>query len=229
MPWTWWRRMSSLDSLMLPAERRNSLERATAAAEKNLGLPEVGSFLEPRGITFEAASASRLGCLSEPIPGFERFVGMLAIPYLTGSGAVVAIKYRCIRDHDCKAEGCQRYDAPDGQKAKLYNAGALAKPGAIAAVVEGELKARVVSDVLGIPAVGTSAGVWMDHWPRCLADFDRVLVIADNDEPGLKHAKGKVLKTISGAELVVPPADHPKIDDWINEVGVEPVRKALNV
>lgn len=153
---------------------------------------------------------------------------MLSIPYVT-PGGVVAMKFRCIKPHDCKAEGCQRYDAPDGQKARLYNAGALAVAGSIAAVVEGELKARVVTDVLGIPAVGTSAGVWMDHWSRCLADFDRVLIIADNDDPGLKHARGKVLKAVANAELVVPPADHPKIDDWVAEVGVDPVRKALGL
>lgn len=153
---------------------------------------------------------------------------MLSIPFLTAAG-VVAMKFRCIEAHDCKAEGCQRYDAPAGQKARLYNASALAKGGPVAAVVEGEFKAMAVHDQLGVPAVGTSAGVWMDHWPRCLADFDRVLVISDNDEAGLKHARGKVLKTMQNAELVVPPEEHPKIDDWINAVGVETVRRALDV
>ncbi|MGZ3387406.1 MAG: hypothetical protein ACXVB5_21190 [Isosphaeraceae bacterium] len=153
---------------------------------------------------------------------------MLSIPYVT-PGGVVAMKFRCLKPHDCKAEGCQRYDAPDGQKARLYNAGALAHAGEVAAVVEGEFKARVVTDVLGIPAVSTTAGVWKDYWPRCLADFDRVLVIADNDEAGLKHARGKVLPTLSNAELVIPPGEGNKIYDWVVSAGVETVRKALGI
>lgn len=213
-----------LEQLMLSASQRNALERVTASAETNVDL--LASFLEPRGITREAAASARLGCLSEHIPGYERFIGWMCIPYVSVSG-VVGLKFRCIEHEDCKAVECQRYDAPAGSKPRLYNAGALANGGEVMAVVEGELKARVVSDVLGIPAVGTSAGQWMEWWPRCFADYERVLVIADNDDAGLKHAKGKVLKTISRAELIVPPNDNPKIDDWTVAVGADVVRTAI--
>lgn len=218
--------MSVLDSLSLSPSLRESLARATAEFEKNV--EDLASFLEPRGIGRADAISARLGRASE-WPGFERFAGMMAIPYTRPGNAVVAIKFRCIKPHDCKAEGCQRYDAPAGQAARLYGADHLLRAGDVAAVVEGELKARVVTDTLGVPAVGTSAGVWLDHWPRTLADFDRVLVIADNDEAGLKHAKGKVLKTIPNAELIVPPAEFPKIDDWIVATDVATVRKALGI
>lgn len=215
-----------LEQLMLSAAQRNSLERVTAAGEKNVDL--LRSFLEPRGIEREDAIGARLGCLSESVPGYERFQGKLVIPYLSGSGPV-AVKFRCIEPHDCKAVDCQRYDAPDGQKARLYNAGVLVNGGSTVAVVEGELKARVVTDRLGIPAVGTSAGVWMEHWARCLADYDRVLVIADNDDAGLKHAKSKVMKAISRAELIVPPLSSPKIDDWFVAEGADAVRQAIGL
>ena len=139
------------------------------------------------------------------------------------------MKFRCIKPHDCKAEGCQRYDAPAGQKAKLYGAGDLVNGGDVAAVVEGELKAIMVKQELGIPAVGTSAGQWLEHWPRTLADFEKVLIIADNDDAGLKHAKDKVLKSLPQGRLVVPPNEHLKIDDWLLAVGAEEVRSAIGL
>jgi hypothetical protein len=162
------------------------------------------------------------------MPGHERFTGWVSLPYVTPAG-VVAMKFRCASDHDCKAEGCQRYDAPAGQKAKLYGAGDLVNGGDVAAVVEGELKAVAVKQGLGIPAVATSAGQWLEHWPRTLADYDRVLVIADNDDAGLKHAKDKVLKSLPQGRLVVPPSEFPKIDDWLLAVGADAVREAIGL
>ena len=189
---------------------------------------QAASFLHARGVSRDTAISRHLGLVSEPAPGHERFKGWLSIPYVTKAG-IVAIKFRCCKDHDCKAEGCQRYDAPAGQKAKLYGAADLANGGEVAAVVEGEFKAMIVKQELGIPAVSTSAGQWMEHWSRTLADFDRVLVIADNDDAGLKHAKDKVLKSLPQGRLVVPPSEYPKIDDWLNEVGADEVRKAIGL
>ena len=189
---------------------------------------QAGAFLSARGVTRDTAISRHLGCVSDPAPGHERFKGWLAIPYVT-NGGVVAMKFRCIKHGDCKAEGCQRYDAPAGQKARLFGAADLANGGDVAAVVEGEFKAMMVQQDLGIPAVSSSAGVWMEHWPRTLADFDRVLVIADNDDAGLKHAKDKVLKSLPQGRLVVPPGEHPKVDDWLVAVGADEVRKAIGL
>lgn len=219
--------MSVLDSVNLSPLQRNTLEQATARYETEV--ENLASYLGERGIDRGAAISRRLGYVSSPMPGHERFVGYVALPYLTAGGGVVAIKFRCARSHDCKAVGCQRYDAPAGQGARLYGADTLANGGETAAVVEGEFKAIIVQRMLGIPAVGTSAGVWMDHWPRTLADFQKVLVIADNDDPGLKHAKDKVLKSLPQGQLVVPPAEFPKIDDWIVSQGADAVREAIGL
>lgn len=202
------------------------MEQATARYAANVY--EAASYLDARGIGEQAALTARLGLVSDPVPGHERFVGWLAIPYLAGPH-VVAMKFRCVSDHDCKDVGCQRYDAPAGQKARLYGAGTLATGGSVAAVVEGEFKAIVVHNVWGIPAVSTSAGVWLDHWPRTLADFDKVLIIADNDDAGMKHAKDKVLKSLPHGQLVVPPVEFPKVDDWIQSVGADAVREAIGL
>lgn len=219
-----------LDSMLLSSVQKNSLEKAVAKYAATVD--DLASYLVARGISKEAAFAQRLGCVSDPEPGHERFRGWLALPFLTEAG-VVAMKFRCASDHDCKAVDCQRYDAPAGQKARLFNAGALARGGEVCAVAEGEIKAIVATHELGIPTVGTSAGVWLDHWNRCLADFDRVLVIADNDiksdgsNPGVRHAK-KVLATLPQGELVTPPAG-VDIDDWVLKVGAEEVRNAIGL
>ena len=220
----------SLDSQLLSASQRSSLAEATARYEKNV--EAAASFLAARGIDKAVALSYRLGVVSEPVAGHERFQGWLSVPYVT-KGGTVAIKFRCIRDHDCEAERCQRYDAPAGQRVRLFNARVCDEGGDIGAVVEGEFKAIAVTERLGIPAVSTSAGIWLDHWPRCMSNFDRVVVIADNDvksdesNPGMKHAQ-KVRKSIEGADLLVPPPGL-KIDDWINRDGAEAVRKELGL
>lgn len=226
----------SLDSQLLSVSLRNSLAEATDRYASNV--EAAASFLAARGISREVALSYRLGVVSEPVAGHERFLGWLSIPYFT-IGGTVALKFRCIREHDCGAEHCQRYDAPAGQKARLFNARVCDEGGDIGAVVEGEFKAIAVTELLGIPAVSTSAGIWLDHWPRCMSNFDRVVVIADNDvkapakegeapqNPGMKHAQ-KVRKSIEGADLLVPPPGL-KIDDWINRDGVDAVREGLGL
>jgi len=153
---------------------------------------------------------------------------MLCIPYVLHTGDVVAMKFRRIDD----SEG-PKYDSPSGQTARLYNARTLAEGGPLALICEGELDAIAAEEHLGVPSVGTPGTTWMDWWARCFGDFDRVVVVADHDakedgsDPGLKHAR-KVQKTIEGAELVTPPAGHD-MTSWINEYGVDAVRKGLGL
>lgn len=217
-----------LDSLTLSQSHKDSLERATAKYETNID--QAGSYLHARGITRDAALSYRLGVVSEPEPGHERFVGMLALPYLTVSGPV-AIKFRRIDGSDGA-----KYDSPAGQRIRLYNSRSLASPGDLVAVCEGELDALVCTSALGIPAVGVpGASTWEDHWARCFADYPTVLVVADHDvktddkgresSPGLKHAH-KVVQKIHGARLVTPP---PGLDlgEWVLRDGPEAVRKVM--
>jgi DNA primase len=146
---------------------------------------------------------------------------------------VFGFKFRCVSEHDCKAENCQRYDSPSGQTARLYNARALAQGGDVALVCEGEFDTLIALSQLGVPAVGTPGTTWREHWSRCFSDFDRVVVIADHDakpdgsDPGLKHAKN-VKDKIPGAELALPPAGYD-LGEWIAAEGSEVVREALGL
>ena len=220
-----------LDSLLPSAAQLNSLEKATARYAENV--EALASFLDARGIGPIAASSQRLGLVSDPLPGHERFVGWMSIPYVTAS-SVVGMKFRCIADHNCKDVGCQRYDQPSGQKVHLFNAGVLASTKSdVVAVCEGELDAILMTHTLGIPAVGTFAGMWQDHYPRCFADFDEVVIIADHDvkpdgsSPGRKHAE-KVRASISGSRVVLPPAGCD-LGEWVALEGREAVLERIGL
>lgn len=217
----------SLDSLKLSSSVKKTLQEATEAYSLNLAMLE--STLTARGISGAAASSFRLGVVTEPVvPEHQRFLGMMSIPYLTPAGTV-AMKFRCIA-HPGKCEGHEKYNAPAGQTTRLYNVAALHSPGEVVAVCEGEMDAVVMTTVVGIPAVGVpGASAWKEHWSRCFADYDRVLIVADNDlkddgkNPGLRHAERVVEKT-PGAELVLPPAGLD-LSEWVEKEGAETVRE----
>lgn len=215
----------SLDSLTLSPSLKSSLNEATARYE--LHVDQAASYLAGRGITREDAGSFRLGFVADPLPGHERFVGMVSIPYLTDAGTV-AMKFRRIDG----SEGA-KYDSPPGQKTRLYNARSLANGGELAVICEGEFDVIAAVSIGITAAAGTPGTTWLEHWPRCFGDFDRVAVIADHDakedgsDPGMKHAK-KVMATIPGAELVTPPAGCD-LTDWINEHGGDAVLEALGL
>jgi DNA primase len=214
-----------LDSLLPAAAQLNSLEKATAKYEQNV--EALASYLGGRGIGQEAALGQRLGLASDPEPGHERFRGWMSIPYIT-PGGVVAMKFRRLD------EGSPKYDSPAGQKIKLYNAGVLATTKSdVVLICEGELDAIVGTYTLGIPTVGTWGTNWLDHHPRCFADFEDVVVIADNDikddgsNPGLKHAK-HVQSSVSRSRIVTPP---PGCDlgEWVASAGREAVLERIGL
>lgn len=215
-----------MDQLMLSSSVRRSLEAATAAFEENLY--DAADFLSARGISETVALGHRLGTVPSDYPGFERFAGMLSLPYLTPAGPA-AVKFRAL-----DPERKPKYDAPSGQHARLYNVAALHSKGDVVAICEGEIDAIVCTELVGIPAVGIpGASHWLDHWSRCFADYEEIIVFADNDvredgsNPGLKHAM-KVVGKVPGARLVKPPPGED-INSWYLSAGREAIREVCGL
>lgn len=207
--------------MRLPSpEQRLLLAQAVSQYQADLaGGIAAQDYLKSRGFTEQVATAWRLGLVSSPLVGHENYRGRLAIPYLTGAGPV-NLRFRCLKDHVCKDEGCPKYLSSDGADNNLFNVLDLTKPGDSICVAEGELDAVTLS-MCGIPAVGVpGAQGWQKHFGRCLDDFSRIFVLGDGDDAGKSLTK----KLISDVRAI--PVRMPKGHD-VNSLYMEGGRDAL--
>ena len=119
----------------------------------------------------------------EPEPGQEQYIGRLSIPYITKTG-VVDLRFRSL---DPAVE--PKYMGMVGATTRMYNVLDIEIAGDWIAVCEGELDTLTMSRMVGIPCVGVpGANSWKKHYTRLLADFERVFVFADGDQPGKEFA-----------------------------------------
>lgn len=118
------------------------------------------------------------GVVIKPLPGDERFTGMLAIPYLTPRG-VRAIKFRRLDD------GKPKFAQVAGQGVRLYNTQAYFDADEVIGIAEGEIDAAIATERLGLPTLGIpGAEMWIAHndiWAHLFKNFQRVLILADGD------------------------------------------------
>jgi DNA primase len=145
---------------------------------------QAEDYLRSRGITMEAARLARFGVVVEPEIGHESFTGRLSIPYITKTG-VVDLRFR---SRNPAVE--PKYMGMTGADTKMYNVLDIEKANDYIGVCEGELDTITLSACVGIPCVGVpGANSWKKHYTRLLADFERVFVFADGDQPGTEFAR----------------------------------------
>jgi DNA primase len=144
---------------------------------------QAEDYLRSRGISMEAARLARFGVVVEPEIGQEAFTGRLSIPYITKTG-VVDLRFRSLNP---AVE--PKYMGMTGAETKMYNVLDIERAGDFIGVCEGELDTVTLSSCVGIPCVGVpGANSWKKHYTRLLADFERVYVFADGDQPGKEFA-----------------------------------------
>jgi DNA primase len=161
--------------------QKELLGRAAAKYAESIYLAE--DYLASRGITKEVARQARLGVVEAPETGHEAYTGRLAIPYMTKTG-VVDIRFRSLNP---AIE--PKYMGMTGAETKMYNVIDVERAGDWIGVCEGELDTITLSGCVGIPCVGVpGANSWKKHYTRLLADFERVFVFADGDQPGKEFA-----------------------------------------
>ena len=161
--------------------QKELLGRAVAKYAESIYLAE--DYLASRGITKEVARQARLGVVEAPETGHEAYTGRLAIPYITKTG-VVDIRFRSLNP---AVE--PKYMGMTGAETKMYNVIDIERAGDWIGVCEGELDTITLSGCVGIPCVGVpGANSWKKHYTRLLADFERVFVFADGDQPGKEFA-----------------------------------------
>lgn len=208
--------------MRMPSKRQlKSLEKATQIYEAEMG--SALAYLTDRGISNETALAARLGVVASPEPGHEHAKGRLSIPYTNKLG-VIGIKFRCLQNHDCKAESCPKYIIPVGQEEYLYSILDADEDADTIHITEGELDRVVLKQVLGEPAVGLpGASVWAPHHPFHFKGWSRVLSWADGDKAG-QDMNRRIRKDVPGLECVAMPSGHDVTSVFL-ELGAEAIRK----
>lgn len=167
--------------MKLSESQKELLGIATQKYAENIYQAE--DYLRSRGIPVEVARLARLGVVTEPEAGHEAFIGRLAIPYITKTG-IVDIRFRALNP---AVE--PKYMGMAGTDTKLYNVLDVERAGDWIGICEGELDTLTMSRCVGIPCVGVpGANSWKKHYTRLLADFERVFVFADGDQPGKEFA-----------------------------------------
>jgi DNA primase len=164
------------------ALQKDLLGRAVDKYKESIYLAE--DYLRSRGIPLEVARLASLGVVEEPEVGHEQYIGRLAIPYVTKTG-VVDLRFRSLNP---AVE--PKYMGLTGAETKMYNVVDIEKANDFIGVCEGELDTITMSGCVGIPCVGVpGANSWKKHYTRLLADFERVFVFADGDQPGTEFAR----------------------------------------
>ncbi len=131
----------------------------------------------------EVARLARLGVVAEAEIGHEQFTGRLSIPYITKTG-VVDLRFRSLNP---AVE--PKYMGMTGAETRMYNVLDIERAGDFIGICEGEIDTLTLSSLVGIPCVGVpGANSWKKHYTRLLADFERVFVFADGDQPGKEFA-----------------------------------------
>ena len=209
---------------MLSAESRKSLESACQRYQDNMyGANGGASYLTSRGIQTPAVERYRLGVVDAESPEHPEYAGWLSIPYLTRSG-VVSFKFRRLDN------GEPKYMGLGGGTARLYNTLAMdsADRSGILGIAEGELDALIATEI-GISTVGIpGADTYKTHteWRELFRGYQRVLVFADSDEPGLNLAK-QIRRDVDAARIVRLPAKD--VNATFLEFGADAIREAAGL
>lgn len=184
-------------------------------------ISQAEDYLRSRGIPLEVARLARLGVVTEPEPGHEAFIGRLAIPYLTKSG-VVDIRFRALNP---AIE--PKYMGMAGTDTKLYNVLDIDRAGDWIGICEGELDTLTMSRLVGIPCVGVpGANSWKKHYTRLLADFERVFVFADGDQPGREFASSLARELPC---TVITFGDGEDVNSAYIKYGAESIREKIGI
>lgn len=179
----------------LSTSRRALLEKSTARYQGQLD-QAAHAYLDARGLgSSRCIETLRFGVVRAPLKGHELYVGRLVIPYIGPGGNVYHLRFRCIEHGDCKSVGCSKYLGLPGEQSRIYNTRALTASTRSLIITEGELDAATVN-MCGWPAIGVAGSdSWHAHYPRVVAGFESIVILADGDKPGQAFAK-KVAATL---------------------------------
>jgi DNA primase len=195
---------------------KRSLEDATAAHEKNVGL--ASQYLQARGIDPETSERFRLGVVAESSTHNPEMAGRLSIPSI-GLGGVYNIRFRAMDDSKPKYMGLPGFET------RLFNVRTIHSAGDVICITEGELDS-VILEQCGYPSVGVcGANHWKRHHPRMFAGFQKVYVFGDGDDPGRKFAADVAATLLSVVRVTLPLGKD--VNDVFMERGEDGIRELM--
>lgn len=153
----------------------------------------VGYLTSHSVMDWEIIDKYQLGFVADPLPGDQRFTGMLSIPFLSRNG-VTALRFRNFSRQGTK------YAQASGQTNRLYNTLAFhGEPSNTIGITEGEIDAIVATEKLGLPSIGiTGSKAWNSQlWRPLFRDFQTVVIFADGDTADNEFAGQEFAKRIS--------------------------------
>lgn len=186
----------------LSDSQREMMEEAVARYQGGVS-DTVRVHLLGRGLTEESVRTARLGVVSDPLPGHEKYRNMLSIPYLDRQGRALSLRFRCLENHNHRDFHHGKYMSMVDEPARMYNVRAIHEADEEISVTEGELDCIVLNQI-GLPAVAIpGANAWQSHHRIMLAGFSRVWVWGDPDEAGAEFNRTltKALHTARSVQL----------------------------
>lgn len=206
---------------------RKSLEKRAVSYHEQLFSPNGSGLLDylidERGLQPETLSQFQLGAVVNPDGLDEKAVGKISIPYLTRSG-VVALRFR----RGPVGEG-PKYWQPPGSNITIFNVNELVKHQRWIAICEGEIDC-ITATQAGIPAVGIpGASAWKDHYGTLFEGYERVIILADNDDKGAgEQFAAKVAEEVPEPAIITMPDGHD-VNSFYCEHGAKELRGLLRM
>jgi DNA primase len=187
----------------LSSSARKALESACQQFSESIQEdPTALGYLTDRGISLEAINVHRLGVVRSAPPGFEMYLGRLAIPYCTPTG-VVDIRFRALDD-----DITPKYLTRPGVTGHLFNVNAFQVDSPFIAITEGELDAVVASSLCDMPSVGVAgANAWKPFYSRAFQDYEQVFLLCDGDAPG-RDWGNQIARQVDNAVTIHMPEGH---------------------
>ena len=212
------------------------MEPLSNAAQRSLAnllqypLGEGGrAYLAARGLADVAGSLSLGEVPSAPTRAeHRRYAGRLVIPSFSARGSVCDVALRCMKDHDCGAEGCPKYLFLPGVSKRLYGLDDLAAGGSTIHIAEGHPD-RMTLKACGLPAVGV-AGVnaWKQYHSRMFQGYDNVYFWAQSDDKGQSEGLGERIRNSLSRVSVIMVSDGEDLNSFFVKHGRQAVLDLLD-
>lgn len=212
----------------LSSSALRSLEKRTAEYHRQLFTPEGAGLLEyltaGRGLSMDTIARFRLGCVVDPDVYDEQARGMLSIPYLRPAGPV-GLRFR----RPPGVEHGPKYWQPPGSVSGMFNTEPIIHGGEWCVVCEGEFDA-IMATQCGLPAVGVpGVSNWKDHYVPMFAGFERVMILADNDDKGQgREFAEAVARKVPGPIVRLMPQGHD-VNSFVLEQGPQALLSFLKI